>query len=212
MLENKQIEKDFENTLRTWLSQNKIDEKYLKEMENILHKTKNDNPEIYWQYETIKKHEEIIKKPIEKLTIDEFEKHILIEINNQRKKENLKPLSLNRDLCNVAQAHANYMAQDNYGHIDWNLESGKDRIEKSKYNQDKNILCAWENIAYGQRTIKKLVENGWMESSWHRRNILNPDFTEMWIAYKKWEYTSNRWVKYEGLYFCQTFWAKKFDK
>lgn len=153
------------------------------------------------------KHEQIIIQSIEELTLEEFEKHLLIEVNKHRLNNDLPPLKLNRKLCDVAQSHADYMATDNYGHASANGASGTDRIKNSSYNDNKNIFCAWENIAYGQRTIKHVVTDEWMESPWHRANILNSDFKDMGIAIKRGTYTSSWWGKHEGLYFCQVFWA-----
>ncbi len=154
-------------------------------------------------------HEDIAIVRISSLTKAQFENHLLIEVNKHRIDNSLPPLKLNRKLCDVAQSHADYMATDNYGHASANGDSGTDRIKNSPYNDDKDIFCAWENIAYWQRTIRKVVTDEWMNSSGHRANILNPDFKEMGIAYKKWTYTSSRWGKYEWLYFVQTFWTLK---
>lgn len=166
----------------------------------------NHRDDLEWETQ---KHETIINKNIEQLTLTEFETHLLIEVNKYRLEYNLEPLVLNRNLCDVAQSHADYMSKDNYGH-EWATEetmtSGK-RIENSDYNKSNNIFTTGENIAYGQRTIKQLMDER-MNSPWHKSNILNSDFKDMWIAYTKWIYTSTRWVKWEWLFFCQVFWAK----
>lgn len=41
---------------------------------------------------------------------------------------------------------------------------------------------AGENIAYGQRTPKQVVD-GWMNSSGHRANILNSSYTQIGVGY-----------------------------
>ncbi len=41
---------------------------------------------------------------------------------------------------------------------------------------------AGENIASGQRTAQAVV-TAWMNSEGHRKNILNPNFTEIGVGY-----------------------------
>jgi len=41
---------------------------------------------------------------------------------------------------------------------------------------------AGENIAYGQRTPQAVV-NAWMNSSGHRANILNANYTQIGVGY-----------------------------
>ena len=41
---------------------------------------------------------------------------------------------------------------------------------------------AGENIAWGQRSPEEVM-NGWMNSSGHRANILNPNFKNIGVAY-----------------------------
>lgn len=45
-----------------------------------------------------------------------------------------------------------------------------------------NYRGAGENIAYGQRTPEEVM-NAWMNSSGHRANILNPNYTNIGIGY-----------------------------
>jgi uncharacterized protein YkwD len=39
-----------------------------------------------------------------------------------------------------------------------------------------------ENVAYGYRTGRSVVNDGWMRSDGHRANILNPDYRVMGIG------------------------------
>jgi uncharacterized protein YkwD len=43
---------------------------------------------------------------------------------------------------------------------------------------------AGENIAKGQQSPEDVM-NAWMNSDGHRKNILNPDFTEIGVGYVK---------------------------
>ncbi len=42
-----------------------------------------------------------------------------------------------------------------------------------------------ENVAYGYRSGRSVVNDGWMHSEGHRRNILNRDFRLMGIGARK---------------------------
>ena len=50
---------------------------------------------------------------------------------------------------------------------------------------------AGENIAYGQRTPQQVVD-AWMNSSGHRANILNANFTQIGMGYVA---TGNYWTQ-----------------
>ena len=47
------------------------------------------------------------------------------------------------------------------------------------------LNTAGENVAYGYRTGRSVVNDGWMRSEGHRANILNPSFRVMGIAARK---------------------------
>lgn len=42
--------------------------------------------------------------------------------------------------------------------------------------RDCGLSMVGENVAYGYSTGRTVVNNGWMQSEGHRRNILNPQF------------------------------------
>ncbi len=160
-------------------------------------------------------HNEIINMDIEQLSKGTFQKHFLIEINKERTTRGISPLSLDKDLCKVAQTHANYMSKDRYGHLDDQMRGGAQRIKLSPYNIKNNIKIAGENIAFGPKTIKQLI-HGWMHSSGHRKNILRESFKDMGIAYKKGQWTSSYVNPHTGkhrvrtgLHFVQNFAAKR---
>ena len=44
-----------------------------------------------------------------------------------------------------------------------------------------SYTSAGENIAMGQETPQEVM-NAWMNSDGHRKNILNPDFTELGVG------------------------------
>ncbi len=47
------------------------------------------------------------------------------------------------------------------------------------------LNTAGENVAYGYRSGKSVVNDGWMNSDGHRANILNPSFRLMGIGARK---------------------------
>jgi uncharacterized protein YkwD len=64
--------------------------------------------------------------------------------------------------------------------------------QEQMYHQDLGVVMrecklntAGENVAYGYRTGKSVVNDGWMNSEGHRANILNPSFRLMGIGARK---------------------------
>ena len=53
---------------------------------------------------------------------------------------------------------------------------------------------AGENIAAGQRTPQEVM-NAWMNSSGHRANILNKNYTELGVGYYKGGSYGHYWVQ-----------------
>ncbi len=103
---------------------------------------------------------------------------ILNLINKERTSTGVKPLILNKKLNKLAKIKSNDMSQNNYfGHNSSTLGSPFNLIKKNNIK----YLTAGENIAKGQKTPLEVVSS-WMNSSGHRKNILNPKFQEMGIA------------------------------
>ncbi len=102
----------------------------------------------------------------------------LLELANaQRAKAGLPPLRQNPQLMQAAQAQAEQTAAARrMEHVlpDARYPRPQDRLDASGYP-----WRAWaENIAFGQRTPSDAVA-AWMESPGHRRNLLNPSYTEL---------------------------------
>ncbi|TSC61210.1 MAG: hypothetical protein Athens041674_844 [Parcubacteria group bacterium Athens0416_74] len=98
--------------------------------------------------------------------------------NGDRAANNLASLSLNPRLVAVAQAKANDMAAKSYfSHI-----SPEGRDPWYWFKQEKYAFeYAGENLAVDFSDSMD-VERAWMNSSTHRKNILDPHFTEIGIA------------------------------
>ncbi|BBC22928.1 CAP domain-containing protein [Pseudanabaena sp. ABRG5-3] len=125
-----------------------------------------------------------------------FETELLRLTNLERKKAGLSPLKLSLRLASTAQFHAVDMANNNYfSHTGCNGSSVGDRAKANGY---KYQIVA-ENIAAGRSTPEGTIRQ-WMNSSGHRANILNPQFTEIGFGYAN---TSNSryrhyWVQILG--------------
>lgn len=109
-------------------------------------------------------------------------------VNQERAKAGLAPLKLDWELSRVAK----FKSQDMH---DRNYFSHTSPTYGSPFNMMKDFgikyRSAGENIAKGQRSAKEVV-NAWMNSSGHRANILNKNFTHIGIGYVK---DGNYWTQ-----------------
>jgi len=101
--------------------------------------------------------------------------------NEFRLEKKRKALQWNARLERAARAHAADMAEMEYfSHRSLNGDELKTRVDRQDY--------AWsaigENIARGQRTAAE-VSRAWQDSPGHRRNMLDPEFTEIGVAVVK---------------------------
>lgn len=104
------------------------------------------------------------------------ERAVLNLTNAQRRAYGLVPLRCNRRLMAAARRHSQNMAA--YSSMSHSLNGEyTDRIAQAGYQPANSA----ENIAAGQASAEDVV-NTWMNSSGHRTNILNPDFTEIGIG------------------------------
>ncbi len=105
-------------------------------------------------------------------------KNILAEINRERVSLRLGTLVINPQLQSAAESKVQDMVSrgyfshnDPYGNAPWMW------IERAGYHYE----YAGENLAIGFNDPKK-QHHAWMESQFHRRNILNSHYTETGIA------------------------------
>ncbi len=103
---------------------------------------------------------------------------VLAAINQERAQRNIDPLTLNPLLSQAAQVHSDDMASnDFFSHTGSDGSNAGVRIARTGYQ-----ARGWaENIAAGYPSAAAVVA-GWMQSDGHRRNILNPLFTEIGIG------------------------------
>ena len=103
---------------------------------------------------------------------------VLTAVNAARAKAGCAPLRNNPKLVAAAKSHARAMADQNFF-----AHAGKDgsRLPSRIARQGYRYRSAAENIAAGQKSAGEVV-TGWLQSSGHRRNILNCGLTETGIA------------------------------
>lgn len=113
--------------------------------------------------------------------IKQFEQKVVQLTNQERAKYGLKPLVSDWELARVARYKSDDMRDKNYfSHTSPTYGSPFDMIK----NFGITYRSAGENIAAGQKTPEEVVQ-AWMNSSGHRANILNKDFTHIGIGYSK---------------------------
>ena len=106
---------------------------------------------------------------------------VLDLVNRERGQGGLSPLRLHSQLNAAAQAHSNDMAKHNFmSHTGSDGSSPFDRIRRYGYNYQR----AAENVAAGYSSAQDVMR-GWMNSSGHRANILNPHYRDIGIGYAR---------------------------
>ncbi|MFB2938268.1 CAP domain-containing protein [Aerosakkonemataceae cyanobacterium BLCC-F154] len=110
---------------------------------------------------------------------DYFVNRVLELTNIERSKYGLQPLTFNPQLAQAAQIHSQNMAlQDFFDHTGLDGSRPSDRATAVGYPS----TFVGENIYAGLNTPEAVVE-GWMNSSGHRANILNPDYRALGVGY-----------------------------
>lgn len=94
---------------------------------------------------------------------------VLEQTNKFRKSKGLEPLEMKKDLNKIAEEHSKDMAKGDrsFGH------GGFNKREKEVQDVIKDYTGMAENVAYGKKTAKEVVEM-WKSSSQHRSNLLGP--------------------------------------
>ena len=102
-------------------------------------------------------------------------------INNERTKKRLSQLDWNDRLAGLARSYSKQMSKGNFfSHYD---PDGKTVLDRAK-----NLKVSWqkigENLFYcsGMPDFTDFAVRGWMRSSSHRRNVLDPAWTASGIG------------------------------
>ena len=100
-------------------------------------------------------------------------------VNEHRKENGLKPLTISSDLSVKARIKSRDMLENNYfNHISPTYGSPFDLMKSLGIT----YRTAGENIAMGYKTAEAVV-NAWMNSPSHRANILSSNYTSMGIGH-----------------------------
>lgn len=132
-----------------------------------------------------------------------FETEVVRLVNEIRAENGLNPLKVDENLTRSARYHAWDMATHDYfdhatmkkmNNGDWDIVYYKSSLRIRKFLRE-GVRCTSENIAVGQRTPQEVMKT-WMESSGHKANILNPDFTHIGVGYYAPEDYQSRYPHY----------------
>jgi len=101
----------------------------------------------------------------------------LLQLTNQQRSSNGVPaLRLSAQLGRAAQNHAEDMANQNFfSHTGSNGSRMSDRVNQVGYSWQ----AVAENIYMGTNASPNGAINGWMNSTGHRRNMLNSNYIEI---------------------------------
>lgn len=127
------------------------------------------------------------------------EQYLLELINAERAKAGVQPLAFDGDLNEAAELHSAWeIATDTFSHTGAGGTSAGQRMTNAGYVFSGS--WSWgENIAWaslrgdpGYQDEVLLMHNGFMNSSGHRANILNPNFKEVGLGlevgqYQQWQ-------------------------
>ena len=106
-------------------------------------------------------------------------------LNNERAKQHLAPLRLNRKLSKAALRHSRAMARRRFfSHTSPNGTDFVERIRRTGYLTGARSWAVGENIAYGSgdRATPRSIGNAWMDSAGHRANILSSSYRAIGIG------------------------------
>lgn len=141
--------------------------------------------------------DEAIKKSMNKLTVEpdskktvklpytvnnpklreDLEARMLDLVNEERRKQGLKPVKADPEMAEVARAHSRDMfARGYFSHVNLDGKDPFDRIRAAKVR----FITAGENLALAQTL--SIAHRGLMNSPGHRANILHPSFGRLGIG------------------------------
>jgi uncharacterized YkwD family protein len=120
--------------------------------------------------------------------ISQYAQQVIELTNKERARAGLPALKADAQLSSVAQKKSQDMQQNHYfSHTSPTYGSPFDMMR----NFGITYKTAGENIAQGQRTPQEVV-TAWMNSSGHRANILNKQFTHIGVGF---EQAGNHWTQ-----------------
>lgn len=116
---------------------------------------------------------------------------ILKLVNQERQKAGVPALTLSQKLTDIANTKAQDMADKNYfSHQSPTYGSPFDMLKHFGVSYS----YAGENIAAGQKSAQEVMQS-WMNSSGHRANILNKNYTQLGVGYTEGGQYGTEWVQ-----------------
>lgn len=106
-----------------------------------------------------------------------YAKQVVSLVNAERKKAGLSPLTMKENISAAALVRAKE-TKTSFSHTRPNGSSFSTALTE----QGVKFKGSGENIAWGQKTPKQVM-NAWMNSSGHRANILNKNYTSIGVGY-----------------------------
>lgn len=119
-----------------------------------------------------------------------YANQVLAKVNEERSKEGLSALTMDSTM----QAYAQQRATEIITMFSHTRPSGASCFE---WDNTDSYSTQGENIAAGQRTPTEVM-NGWMNSSGHKSNILNSDYTNIGIGVAQDSNGMIYWVQFFG--------------
>ncbi|RSK51797.1 CAP domain-containing protein [Bacillus canaveralius] len=111
--------------------------------------------------------------------VSAFEQQVLDLTNQERAKHGIPALKLDVELSKVAREKSRDMqAKGYFSHTSPTYGSPFDMMKQFGIS----YKSAGENIAMGQRSPQEVV-TAWMNSEGHRKNILNPSYTNLGVGH-----------------------------
>ncbi len=116
---------------------------------------------------------------------------ILKLVNQERAKAGVPALTLSQKLTDIANTKAKDMADKNYfSHDSPTYGSPFDMLKHFGVS----YTYAGENIAAGQKSAQEVMQS-WMNSSGHKANILNKNYTQLGVGYYEGGQYGTEWVQ-----------------
>lgn len=116
---------------------------------------------------------------------------VLRLVNQERAKQGLNALTLDSKLTSIANTKAADMRDRNYfSHTSPTYGSPFEMLQRFGVN----YTAAGENIAAGQKSAEAVMTD-WLNSSGHRANILNKEYTKLGVGYQSGGSYGTYWVQ-----------------
>lgn len=120
-----------------------------------------------------------------------YQQQVLDLVNAERAKRGISALTLDSSLSSVATKKSQDMVDKNFfDHTSPTYGSPFDMMKQFGIS----YRSAGENIAKGQKTPQEVVA-AWMNSEGHRKNILNPNFTNLGVGIAKDSNKTTYWTQ-----------------